>query len=116
MTIPADEGVEREIVDRLRSDGHSVVYVAEMAPGITEEEVLAQANESGAMLLTQDKDFGELVFRNRHLSQGVVLTRLAGLSGPVKAELTSTAFREHGEEMRGAFTVVAPGSVRIRCM
>mgnify|MGYP002628041632 FL=1 len=65
MYLLADEGVERQIVERLRSDGHSVAYIAEMSPGISDEVILAQANDERALLVTFDKDFGELVFRQR---------------------------------------------------
>ena len=63
MKFLADEGVDKQIVDRLRQDGHSVWYVAEMEPGISDDEVLTIANQENAILLTADKDFGELIFR-----------------------------------------------------
>jgi predicted nuclease of predicted toxin-antitoxin system len=54
---------------RLRNDGHDVLYVAEMSPGIDDEEVLGAANEHDALLPTADKDFGELVFRLGRVSR-----------------------------------------------
>jgi predicted nuclease of predicted toxin-antitoxin system len=57
----ADEGVDRQIVERLRHDGHGVAYVAEMSPGIMDEVVLKQSRDSASVLITADKDFGELV-------------------------------------------------------
>lgn len=68
MNLLADESIDRQIVERLRQDGHYVPFVAEMGPGIADDVVLARANQEGAMLLTVDKDFGELVFRQRRLS------------------------------------------------
>jgi len=65
VNLVANEGVDRPVVERLRQDGHDVVYVAELSPSITDEEVLQQANARSAVLLTADKDFGELVFRQR---------------------------------------------------
>ncbi len=114
MTILADERVDREIVERLRTEGHDVAYVAEMEAGIADEVVLEQANAVGAVLLTQDKDFGDLVFRQGLLAKGIVLLRLAGLPQASKADLTAAAFKDHQEEMAGAFTVVSGTSVRIR--
>ena len=89
MNLLADESVEREIVERLRADGHNTVYVAELAPGISDDEVLDQANDQQALLVTGDKDFGELVYRLGRIHGGVVLLRLAGLSTPVKAGAVS---------------------------
>ena len=80
MNFLADESVDQQIVDRLREDGHFVVYVAEMDPGIDDKDVLYAANQQMALLITADKGFGELVFRQRLVSKGVVLVRLAGLS------------------------------------
>jgi predicted nuclease of predicted toxin-antitoxin system len=63
MKLVADESVDRQIVDRLRVDGHQVWYVAEESPSITDEQVLRTARERVSALLTADKDFGELVYR-----------------------------------------------------
>ncbi len=86
MKFLSDESVDRQIVDRLRQDGHSVSYVIEMEPGISDDTVLNLANKEAALLLTADKDFGEMVFRQGRSNQGVIL----------------------------AFTVITPKSIRIR--
>jgi predicted nuclease of predicted toxin-antitoxin system len=114
MNFLVDEGVDRQIVDKLRQDGHSVLYIAEMAPGIGDDEVLEMANEQGASLLTSDKDFGELVYRQGRLTAGVILIRLAGLSPIRKAEIVGSAIGQHSEELSTAFAVVTPATVRIR--
>jgi predicted nuclease of predicted toxin-antitoxin system len=114
MNFLADEGVDFPVVQRLRSDGHEVLYVAEMSPGVSDETVLAAANAKNALLLTSDKDFGELVYRLRHISAGVLLMRLAGLSPARKAELVSAVVHDHGERLMYTFTVIAPGMVRVR--
>jgi predicted nuclease of predicted toxin-antitoxin system len=110
----ADEGVDRQIVDRLRQDGHFVWYVAEMEPGISDDAVLDLANREEALLLTADKDFGELVFRQGRLVPGVVLIRLAGLTPASKAEMVVSAINQHTAELLQAFAVIAPGIIRIR--
>jgi predicted nuclease of predicted toxin-antitoxin system len=115
MNLLADEGVERQIVERLRRDGHTVLYIAEMEPGIPDDVVLERANQIAALLVATDKDFGELVFRERRLSSGgVVLIRLAGLSAERKAEIASRMFERRGAEFTHAFTVISPGRIRIR--
>ena len=114
MKILADEGVDRPIVERLRQNSHQVWYVAEMEPGIADEVVLDLANREGAVLLTADKDFGELVFRQERITKGVILIRLAGISPVRKAEIVASALAAHGGEMEEAFTVISPGAVRIR--
>jgi predicted nuclease of predicted toxin-antitoxin system len=114
MILLADEGVDREIVARLRLDGHEVLYVAEMDPGISDDLVLERAREESAVLVTSDKDFGELVFRQLRAASGVILIRLAGLSAATKSALVSEAVSKYSSEIGGSFTVVSPGAVRIR--
>lgn len=115
MNILADESVDRQIVERLRQDGHDVLYVAEVEPSISDDVVLERANKKRALLVTGDKDFGEIVFRDNRLSSGgVVLLRLAGLSTERKAAFVSEVFQTHGAQFPHHFSVIAPGKVRIR--
>lgn len=115
MILLADESIDRQIVQRLRQDSYEVLYIAEIEPSITDEVVLERANERTALLITADKDFGELVFREGQLtSGGVVLIRSAGLSAERKAEIVSNIFSQHGSEFPHNFTVITPGNIRIR--
>jgi len=77
VKLLADESVDCQIVQRLRKNGYTVQYVAEMEPGITDEVVLGLANQDADVLVTPDKDFGELVFRRRLLASGILLGRPA---------------------------------------
>jgi len=110
----ADESVDQQIVDRLRQNGHSVAYVAEMDPGISNNAVIDLANRERAVLLTADKDFGELVFRQGRLPPGVVLIRLAGLPTTMKADIVASEVNAHATELSAAFAVIAPNVFRIR--
>ena len=114
MNFVADEGVDRQVVDRLRADGHTVWWTAEMAPGISDDEVLDHCNREASLLLTADKDFGELVYRLGRVVRGVVLVRLSGVSTPLKAEIVSSALAKRGEQLSGSFPVISPGQIRIR--
>ena len=114
MRLLADEGVDAAVVARLRSGGRDVVYVAELSPGIKDDAVLDLADADGRVLLTADKDFGELVFRLRRVAFGVLLVRLPGLPSASKADVVAQVIGEHGQEMPGAFTVLSAGLVRIR--
>ncbi len=114
MNLVADEGVDKSIVDSLRAAGLNVRYFAEVGAGADDTEVLLAANLAQSLLLTCDKDFGELVFRNQLSTAGVVLIRLDGLSGDAKGRIVSQAIGEHGAEMLHAFTVISPGIMRIR--
>ena len=114
MNLLADESVDWQIVDRLQHEGHSVWYVADMDPGVSNGDVFEKANQMNAILLTADKDFGEIVFRQRFVNRGVVLNRLAGLSSSHKAEIVASAIRNHLDELPQAFSVITPSAIRIR--
>jgi predicted nuclease of predicted toxin-antitoxin system len=114
MNFLADEGVDRQIVDRLRALGHDVFYAAESAPAASDDALLDRANQSGALLVTADRDFGELVFRMHRIHAGVILLRLAGLSADSKCQHVETVLSTRASEIVGAFTVITPGLVRIR--
>jgi uncharacterized protein (DUF433 family)/predicted nuclease of predicted toxin-antitoxin system len=108
MKLVADEGVDKPIVDALRNSGFDVIYVAELAAGMVDAAVLSAASQTGSLLITFDKDFGELVYRQRLGSAGVVLIRLAGLAGDAKARIVTQTLRERSSDMRGAFSVICP--------
>jgi len=114
MRLLADESVDGPIVARLRLEGHEVDSIAEVSPGLRDEVVLARAWQAGVVLLSCDKDFGELVYRQRLPHAGVLLLRLEGLDEIGKCDLTAQAITERGPELPGAFSVVTPDIIRIR--
>lgn len=114
MILLADESVDRPIVERLRQDGHDTTYVAEFSPSISDDQVLQEANTRSALLLTEDKDFGELIYRLGRVHGGIILIRLAGLPAAAKADTVAKVLQDHAAELPGAFTVISPGAVRIR--
>lgn len=85
--------MDRQIMDRIRHDRHHVFYVVEMISDISKGDVIEMTNREEAVLLTVDKGFGELLFRQRLTKQGVVLIRLAGLSPTKKAETVVSAVK-----------------------
>ena len=72
----ADECISPFLVAQLRDAGHDVQYMAEIAPGISDDGVVERANQDRRLLLTEDKDFGELLFRKHQIAPGIVLLRI----------------------------------------
>ncbi len=107
MIFVADEGVDRQIVAKLRNR-HTVIYIAEANSAMSDDAVLEQANRAGAILITADRDFGELVYRQKRAHHGVLLLRLAGLPSQTKAEMVNAALVQHGHEIAGNFIVIQP--------
>jgi predicted nuclease of predicted toxin-antitoxin system len=114
VRILADEGIDAAIVAALRSAGHDALYIAELSPSMSDDQVLERASSEERVLVTVDKDFGELVFRMARATFGVLLLRLPGLSSAAKADVVVQAISNHEDEMSGNFVVLSPALVRIR--
>jgi len=114
MRFLADEGVDGSIVDAARDDGHDVRWMAEELEGTKDDVILEAAVRDARILITEDKDFGELVFRQRLYHHGVVLVRVDGISNAEKARIVARAIREHEADLASAFTVIQHGTIRIR--
>ncbi|MFO0808618.1 MAG: DUF5615 family PIN-like protein [Gemmataceae bacterium] len=114
MTFVADENLFGPVVDRLRADGWTVIAAGEQNRGAQDPDLLALAHTAGAILLTQDKDFGELVYRQGLPHCGIVLIRLPGLSLADRAERVSQEIRDNQAVLANAFTVIGRQGVRIR--
>ena len=77
MRFLADESLERSAVDVIRSLGHDVAWITEDQPSLADEDVLARAGATDRILITADKDFGDLVFaRGLPAAPGVILLRI----------------------------------------
>ncbi|MEW6771931.1 MAG: DUF5615 family PIN-like protein [Bacillota bacterium] len=74
--------------------------------------MLELAEKEGRILITNDKDFGELVFRQKLLSAGVVLLRMKGATGAQKAEAVKKLLEAYGSKLSGYFTVVTAKKCR----
>ena len=115
MRLLADENFPRLAIEMLRSLGHDVLWVAETCPSAKDEHVLDLAVRESRVLLTQDKDFGELAFRRGlPATSGVVLLRVTPVPSLV-TELARKAFSAH-TDFRGKFVVVEEGRIRERTL
>ena len=114
MRFLADENVPRAAVEGLRGAGHDVSWVRTEAPGASDEEVLSRARREERVLVTLDKDFGELVLkRGAGASHGVVLIRLQA-AGPRQLAASVVAALSARADWEGHFSVVGEERVRMR--
>ena len=114
MRLCANENIPEDCVLRLRQVGHDVLWIRETAPGISDDAVLARAVAEDRLLITFDKDFGELVFRRgAKASQGVVLFRIPQPSAAAVAERV-TATLASRDDWSGHFSVVEEFTIRMR--
>jgi predicted nuclease of predicted toxin-antitoxin system len=110
----ADECVAAPLVATLRSLGQDVLYVAEAATGLDDADVIALALRERRILLTEDKDFGDLVFRRERRVPGVVLMRVASEHTALKTARLAAAVERYGERLFGLYLVIEEARFRSR--
>jgi predicted nuclease of predicted toxin-antitoxin system len=108
----ADECVAAPLVAFLRLSSHDVLYIAEAAVGISDPDVIDLALREKRLLLTEDKDFGDLVFRRERTVPGVVLMRIGPENPALKAMRLAAAIDRYGEGLFGRYIVI--NEVRFR--
>jgi predicted nuclease of predicted toxin-antitoxin system len=113
MRFLADENFPGSIVESLRGEGHDVFWVRVESPGAKDEIVLSRAQEEDRILLTFDKDFGELAFRSDlATAPGIVLFRMATSSPKRLHDRTLTALHQKIKWV-GHFAVVEDDRIRL---
>ena len=113
MRFLADESCDFAVVRALRAAGHDVLAVAEAERGADDRRVIELARSDSRLLLTEDRDFGQLVFAAAKMSSGVLFVRYPALA---RGELTPAILKivaERGDSLYGAFVVVAPRRIRV---
>jgi predicted nuclease of predicted toxin-antitoxin system len=110
----ADECCDAGIVASLRATGHDVVYVPERYAGISDDEVLQIAFAEGRILLTEDKDFGELAYRLKKPAYGMILIRIAVQERHRKWPRMEALIAKHQDKLQGHFVVVDQDKYRFR--
>lgn len=116
MRFLADENFPGEAVTALRSAGHDILWVSETASGASDARVLEIAVAEARILLTFDKDFGELAWRKGHSACcGIILFRLP--TPPAQSIGAMLVARiEERDDWVDHFSVIEPGRVRMRAM
>jgi predicted nuclease of predicted toxin-antitoxin system len=114
MRILANENVPGPVVAGLRSAGHDVLWVKEAMAGAKDHEVLARGQAEARLVVTFDKDFGELAVRSGLPAEsGVILFRLGGPSPDVDNARAVTTLTSR-DDWAGHFAVVTDDRVRLR--
>ena len=114
MYFLANENFPFDAVEALRQNGHDVAWIRVDSPGISDPEVLSLAQKENRILLTFDKDFGELAFRSKlPATTGIILFRIKAPSGAVVAEKVVRAISLR-EDWHGHFSVIEDDKIRMR--
>lgn len=109
----ADESCDFAVVRALRSIGYDVTAICELAPRTQDPEVIALAARERRVLLTEDKDFGQLVYAELRESSGVILIRFPTSEREALPTAILETVRELGDRLTGIFVVLTPRRIRI---
>lgn len=116
MDLVADENVPKPLIDRLRADGHVVVAISEIDAGIPDLSVMAASNARQLVLITHDRDFGELAVGQGLPITGVILLETERLSLRAQIERVATCVADAGTSWSGKFSVIEPARIRQRAL
>jgi predicted nuclease of predicted toxin-antitoxin system len=116
MRILANENFPFDAVEALRARGHEVAWIRTDAPGSRDDEVLSRAQAENRIVVTFDKDFGELAFRfGLPASCGVILFRISARSSAHIAQ-TAVAALDRRDDWIGHFAVIEDQRIRMTAL
>ena len=113
MRFLADESRDFTVVIALRAAGHDVTAIVKFNRGADDEAVVAQARYESRILLTENKDFGLLVYAGGQQNAGVVLIRFPGDVRALLGEAVVSVVAQFGGRLSTAFVVIEPGRARL---
>ena len=113
MKILADESVDYRIITFLRKHSFDIIAIIDNDASIPDIEVLRKANEQNALLITEDKDFGELVFRLKLKHKGILLLRFFNVLNDVINLKILDALLKHKDELANNFSTLTDKKLRI---
>ncbi|MGA7496258.1 MAG: DUF5615 family PIN-like protein [Isosphaeraceae bacterium] len=104
----------RPLVAWLRDTGHDVLYAAESRKQTPDADLLAEAEAQGYIVLTGDKDCGELIFRDHSISHGVILLRMKNRPAAIRLVRLQQVWILVESRLPGHFVVVTASKIRLR--
>jgi len=112
MRFLVDECTGPRVAQWLREQNHEVFSVYEQARGMTDDDVIEKAHNENWILITNDKGFGEKVYRQGRSHRGVVFLRLEDERNVVKIETIRRLIEQYADQLAGRFVVVTETGVR----
>jgi predicted nuclease of predicted toxin-antitoxin system len=112
MRFLVDESTGPSAAEWLSAQGHEVFSVYDSARGMDDDEIMKKVFEGNWILITNDKDFGEQVYRERKHHHGIILLRLDDERVASKIEVLKRLLKSHADRLPDQFTVVTEKSVR----
>jgi predicted nuclease of predicted toxin-antitoxin system len=112
MRFLADESCDFRVVRSLRAAGHDVTAVIEISPGADDEAVIERAVRERRIFVTEDPDFGQLVYATGKPTAGVILLRFPTDARANLPAFVASVVAEYGDKLSERFAVLQPGRIR----
>ena len=112
MRFIVDECTGPAVAESLRNHDHEVFSIFEEARGIGDDEIILKAFKENWILITNDKDFGEKVYRDGRFHKGIILLRLADERVQSKIQVLSRLLNTCPDRLSEAFVVVTEKQIR----
>jgi predicted nuclease of predicted toxin-antitoxin system len=112
MRFLVDECTGPAVAQWLRTQKHEVFSVFEEARGMDDDDIILKALEENWILITNDKDFGEKIYRNARLHRGIILLRLEDERSQSKIQVLSRLLKTYLDRLSNTFVVVTEKQVR----
>jgi predicted nuclease of predicted toxin-antitoxin system len=109
-----DVGVGKKVEDFLYKSGYDVLPVRKINPRMSDSEIIGIAAKDNRIIITMDKDFGELVYNSDMIHKGILLLRTENCSGDKKAKILSEILIKYSSELEDNFCVFSKDRLRIR--
>ncbi len=113
MRILLDECLGAPTRAALVDLGAAVRWIGDVAPGMSDPEVLALSVTEKRLIVTMDMHFGRLVFKNGQPYWGVLVVREGSAVGAEKSAVVSRIVATEGEALVGAFSTYRRGLLRV---
>ena len=112
MRFLVDECTGPSVARRLEEQGHTVFSVYDADRGSVDDDILRQAYEERWILITNDRDFGEKIFREKYPHRGVIFLRLQDERARNKIQVLERLLQRYGDQIEERFVVVSETQVR----
>ena len=112
MRFLVDECTEPAVARWLVSQNHEVFSVYDVSPGMKDGDILRQAVVENRIIITNDKDFGDMIYRERRPHCGVIFLRLDDERTPAKIDALRRLLADHADQLFERYVVVTEARVR----
>ena len=112
MRFIVDECTGQKVAKWLEEEGHDVYSVYDQSRGVSDEMIIELANANNRILITNDKDFGEKIFKEKYPHKGVIFLRIQDERSGNKIQILRSLFQQFSDRLSNNFVVVTEDKIR----